>query len=179
MTAMARAQEPLFHSGRIVHATSRDGQLILGRPVSFGRTDVKPLDRAQVRRRRAMGTCARGHLGGRPEARHKRRKRRTELPAIATIATVAAITTAAAATAATSAITTTAAATATAVATASTTATGTFSLRAGFVHHEVSATEVLTVETVDCAIGIFIAGDFNESETAGLAGEAIANQADC
>jgi len=124
-----------------------------------------------------MGTCAWGHLGGKPKARLKRRERRNELPAIATIATVAAITTAP--TAATSAITTTAAATSTAVAAASTAATGTFSLRAGFVHHEVSATEILTVETVDCAIGIFIAGDFDEGESPGLAREAITNQADC
>jgi hypothetical protein len=52
-------------------------------------------------------------------------------------------------------------------------------LRTGFVHDKVPAPEILTVEGSDRAIRLFIIGDFDESEAAGLARETITNQTDC
>jgi hypothetical protein len=49
-------------------------------------------------------------------------------------------------------------------------------LRFGFVDDEVTPAEILTVEGIDGFLGVFIAGDFDESETARLAGEAVANE---
>jgi hypothetical protein len=52
-------------------------------------------------------------------------------------------------------------------------------LRTGFVHDKVPAPEILTVEGSDCAIRLFIIGDFDEGESARLARETITNKADC
>jgi hypothetical protein len=99
------------------------------------------------------------------------------LPAIAAIATVSAITTAT--TAATTSTTIAAAASAiTAASAATTTATRAFGLRTGFIHDEVPATEVLTVEAVHRAIGFFIIGNFNEGEPTRLASKTVTNQTD-
>jgi hypothetical protein len=110
------------------------------------------------------------------------------LPAIAAIATAttvsAAITAASTAAAAASAATTTASTAATtiaAVATATTaiaTAARALCLRTGFIDDEVPATKVLTVETIHGAVGVFVVGNFDESETARLAREAVTNQTD-
>jgi hypothetical protein len=86
-------------------------------------------------------------------------------PASATAAT----TTAAATAATTSAIATTAAAI-----TASTTAA--FGLWLGFVDYEIASAEILAVESVDGLLGVFVRGDFHETETARLPGEAIPNE---
>ena len=116
-----------------------------------------------------------GHMGVWPEARSMREKRREELPAIAAVATIAAVPATATAT-----TTTIIAASATPIApAASAAAPRSFRLRAGFVDYEVPATEVLTVEAVDSAIRIFIAGDFDEGEAARLACEAVTNETDC
>src|SRR5208283_5178081 len=77
------------------------------------------------------------------------------------------------------AITTTVAATATTVTAPPATATGAFGLRTRFVHNQVPAPEVLTIETRDSAIGVFIVGDFDEGEATRLSREAISNQTDC
>ncbi len=108
-------------------------------------------------------------------------RRKARLPAVAAIATVAAIPTIAApsTTAAPStAVAASTAATTTAVATTSTAAARAFRLGTRFVDNKVPAAKVLTVETGYRAIRLFIVSDFDESESAGLACEAIANQAD-
>jgi hypothetical protein len=79
------------------------------------------------------------------------------LPAVAAIAAVAAITSAStAATATSTAIAATAAAIAATASAATTTATRTFCLGTGFVDYQVPATEILTVQTGNRAVGIFI-----------------------
>jgi hypothetical protein len=90
---------------------------------------------------------------------------REELPAVAAVPTITAITTSAAATTtAFSAIAAASASTATIVS-AATSAAGAFGLRACFIDYEIPATKILTVQTVDRAIRIFIAVDFDEGET--------------
>jgi hypothetical protein len=93
-----------------------------------------------------------------------RRETKEDSPAVAAVATVATI--AAAATTSTAAAIATAAATTSAVSPATTAARGAFRLRARFIHNKVPTTEVLTVEAVDRAICVFIAGDFDEREAA-------------
>jgi hypothetical protein len=51
-------------------------------------------------------------------------------------------------------------------------------LRARFVDNQVPAAKILTVETGNRTIRVFIAADFDEGETARLSREAIANQTD-
>jgi hypothetical protein len=86
------------------------------------------------------------------------------VPAI-TATTVSAATTTAAMTAAAPAVTTTTATTAT--------ATTALSLRPGFIHHEVSAPEILAIERINCTIRIFVIGNFHESEPTRLTGESV------
>jgi hypothetical protein len=96
-----------------------------------------------------------------------------DLPAISAIAAVSAISTAA-----TTATASTIAATASTVATtAATTATstGAFGLRPRFIHYQVPAPEVLTVEGSNRTVRFFIVCDFDESEAAGLSSKAVAN----
>ena len=106
------------------------------------------------------------------------RDKRGYLPAVAAVAAITAIA-ATPATATTTAITTTAAATTATIPAAATAATGAFRLRAGFVDNKVPTTEVLTVEAVDRAIRVFIAGDFDEGESTRLPREAVTNETDC
>jgi hypothetical protein len=47
-----------------------------------------------------------------------------------------------------------------------------------FVHYEVSSAEILTVQGIHRAIGVFVIGHFNEGETARLSRKTIANQID-
>jgi hypothetical protein len=86
------------------------------------------------------------------------------LPAIAA---VPAITTTIAATASATAptITTPAAATTATVTAPPTTATGAFGLRTRFVNDQVPAPEILTIEARHGAVGVFIIGNLDESET--------------
>jgi len=48
----------------------------------------------------------------------------------------------------------------------------------GFVDHQITAGEVLPIQSIDRAIGFFVVVDFNERETARLARETITNQID-
>jgi hypothetical protein len=99
------------------------------------------------------------------------------IPAVATTTTIAAAT-AASTTAATSTAITAPATTAAAVSTASSAATGALGLRTSFVHYQVPASKVLTVQRGDRAICFFIIGDFDEGEPTRLARETVANQTD-
>jgi hypothetical protein len=56
--------------------------------------------------------------------------------------------------------------------------TATFAGGPGFVDHNVAAHEVMAVQTLDGAIGFFIAVDFDKPETARLAGKTVAHQGD-
>lgn len=87
------------------------------------------------------------------------------LPAIAAISAVAAISAASTASAATAATT--------AVSAASATAAAALRLRPRFVHHEVTPTEILPVERINRTIRVFIAGNFDERETARLPGKTV------
>ena len=87
------------------------------------------------------------------------------LPAVATVAAIAAASAAAPAPAP-----------AAIAAAPTTTAASAFSLRSGFVHDEVTASEVLAVQRIDRAIRILIIGYFNEGKSPGLSGETITNQ---
>jgi hypothetical protein len=108
------------------------------------------------------------------------------LPAISAIAaittaaapatTAATMTTASAATAAVA--TTSAAITATAAAASTATTTAALGLWPGFIHHEVSPAEVLTVQRIDRAIRIFVIGHFDEGKAARLSRKTIADQID-
>ena len=115
----------------------------------------------------------------------KKRSERSCLPAVSAIAAATAVATISTTTtttaAASTAITTTASAATTtaAVPAASTTATGAFRLRPCFVHHQVPAPEILTVQGCHGPIRFFIVVDFNEGETARLTRKAITNQTDC
>jgi hypothetical protein len=97
------------------------------------------------------------------------------LPAIAAIATVSAITTATTAATTSTTIAAAAAAIATAASPATATAARALGLRTGFIDDEIPATEVLTVEAIHRAIGVFIVGNFDESEAARLARETVTN----
>ncbi len=108
----------------------------------------------------------------------KKKSEGRQLPAIAAIAATAAITSvsATATAAATATAITAASATTAAAKTASTTAARALGLRSCFIHYQVPAPEVLTVEGSDGAIGFFIIGNFDEGETARLSCETIPNQ---
>jgi hypothetical protein len=60
--------------------------------------------------------------------------------------------------------------------TASTTAA--LCLGARFIHHEVPPTEILSVQGIDRALGVFVAVHFDEGETARLARESVADKID-
>jgi hypothetical protein len=107
------------------------------------------------------------------------------LPAITAIASAAAI--AAAATTTASAVATSTAPSATAAAASassapvtstSTTTPAAFRLRLGFIDDQIAAAEVLPVEGIDGLLCVWVAGNFNERESARLSGEAIANEID-
>jgi hypothetical protein len=108
----------------------------------------------------------------------------TTIPAaISTTATAAATTSAASSPATATAAATTTAATATAASTvatttAATTASTTAALRLwlGFVDYEIATAKILAVESVDGLLGVFVRGNFNETKTARLAGETVANE---
>ena len=53
-----------------------------------------------------------------------------------------------------------------------------FGLRTRFVYHEVPSTEILAVQRVYSAIGVFIIGNFDEGETARLSRETVTNEID-
>src|SRR6266853_2765572 len=61
---------------------------------------------------------------------------------------------------------------------ATTTAAAALCLGTCFVHYEVSSAEILTVQGIHRAIGVFVIGHFNEGETARLSRKTIANQID-
>jgi hypothetical protein len=52
-------------------------------------------------------------------------------------------------------------------------------LRTCFIHDEISATKVLTIQRIDGAVGFFITGDFNKGKTTRLSGETVADEIDC
>jgi hypothetical protein len=97
------------------------------------------------------------------------------LPAIAAIAAVSAVPTISTASAAAAP---TIAATSTTVSATTSTATRAFRLRARFIDNQVPAAKILTVETGNRAVGIFIAADLDEGKAARLPREAIPNQTD-
>jgi len=102
------------------------------------------------------------------------------LPAVAAVTTVAAITAASAATTTSATIAATASATTTAaIASAPTAATRPLGLRTRFIHYQVPATKILTVEIGDRAIRFFIVRYFDEGKPPRLAREPIPNQIDC
>ena len=103
------------------------------------------------------------------------------------VAASAAASTAASATAATTtAVSTAVAASATAAksaaastaASAAASATTAFTLRAGFVHYDLAAFEIFSVESCNGFIGFAIITDFHETESARLARKTIADQCD-
>jgi hypothetical protein len=59
-----------------------------------------------------------------------------------------------------------------------TAATGTFSLRPCFVHHEVSPTEILTIQRIHRAVCVFVAIHLDEREPARLSRKTIADEID-
>jgi len=72
------------------------------------------------------------------------------------------------------------AAAATAAATeAATTTAAAWLLRTRFIDYQVAPTEVLPVHRIDCAIRFLVVRDFDEGESARLAGEPVANEIDC
>jgi hypothetical protein len=58
---------------------------------------------------------------------------------------------------------------------ATATTAGAFGLRSCFVHHQVPATEILTVQRVDRPVRIFVIVHFDEREPARLARKTIAD----
>ncbi|HEV2101243.1 MAG TPA: hypothetical protein VGR58_00560 [Candidatus Acidoferrum sp.] len=99
-----------------------------------------------------------------------------KLPAVAAVSTVAAISAAPATAATPAAIPATASpATTAAIASAPTAAARTLGLRTRFIDYQVPATEILTVEIGDRAIGFFIIRNFDEGKTPRLAREPIPN----
>jgi hypothetical protein len=120
----------------------------------------------------------------RPEGLGRRpRILKDSLPTITAVSTVsaAAAPAAVAASATTATPTTMAAAAAAITTTASATSTApaaTLSLRPGFIDYEVPAAEILAVQRVDRAVGVFIALHFHEGKAAGLSREAITNEID-
>jgi hypothetical protein len=121
-----------------------------------------------------------GHKNSAPEVKERVNDKWGILPAVAAVTTVAAITAASAATATSATVSATASATTTAAITsAPTAATRTLGLRTRFIHYQVPATEILTVEIGDRAIRFFIIRYFDERKTPRLAREPIPNQIDC
>jgi hypothetical protein len=103
-----------------------------------------------------------------------------ELPAVAAISTVATISAiASTTTAAASTTVTAAAATTTSAETTASSTAATLLLRTSFVDNEITAAEVLAVHGIDGAIRFLVVGDFDESKTARLTCETIANEIDC
>jgi hypothetical protein len=100
------------------------------------------------------------------------------LPAIAAISTVTAIPTVATISTAPTAASPAIAAASPAVSATTSAATRAFRLGARFVDNKVPATKILTVETGNRTICVFIVADFDEGETARLPGEAITDQTD-
>jgi hypothetical protein len=106
------------------------------------------------------------------------------LPAIATVAAISATITAITTTAATATASPTAASVAAPAAAIpaaapwppAPTAASTFRLGPCFVHHQVAPAEVLAVEGVHSAIGVFVIVHFHKRESARLPGEPVANQ---
>lgn len=101
-----------------------------------------------------------------------------ELPAVAAIAPVAAISAIATSTASAAATMTPTATAATSTEAPTAASTAALLLRTCFIDDEVTAAEVLAVHGIDSAVGFFVIGDFDESETARLTSEAIANEID-
>jgi hypothetical protein len=104
----------------------------------------------------------------------------TQLPAAisATAAiTAVAVPASATATAATSAPSAAPATTAKSAAAAPATTTA-FSRRPRFVNHDVTAHEILAVQSLDGALGFLVAIDLNKPEPAGLPRETVAHQGD-
>jgi hypothetical protein len=120
----------------------------------------------------------------RPEGIGRRpRILKESLPTITAVSTVSAATApaAVAASATTAAPTTMAAAAAAITTTASATSTApgaALSLRPGFIDYEIPTAEILAVQRVDRAVGVFVALHFHEGKTAGLSREAITNEID-
>ena len=102
-------------------------------------------------------------VGGPKQGREDKEGIEDQLPAVAAVATITSISAAASTTTAAAVATASAA---TAAVPSATTAAGAFRLRARFIDHKVPTTEVLTVEAIDRAIGVFIAGNFDEGEAA-------------
>jgi hypothetical protein len=105
----------------------------------------------------------------RPEARA------ALLPAIAAIATVSAVAAVPTATSASAAATAAMTAASAAVSAASAT-TASFSLRPRLVHYEITSAKILAVQSIDGAIRVFIAGNFDERETARLPGKTVPDE---
>ena len=101
-------------------------------------------------------------VGGPKQPTEDNRGKPNYLPTVAAVAAISAIASASAT--ATAAAIASASATASAVSTATASARGAFRLRPRFIHDKVPTTEVLTVEAVDRAVRVFIAGDFDERE---------------
>ena len=103
------------------------------------------------------------------------------LPAVPAVSTVSAATTATAAMTAAATAAAAAATTAVAAATATTTsatAAAALGLRTGFIDDQVPPAEILAVQGVDGAIGVFVTLNFDEGETARLARETVTNEID-
>jgi hypothetical protein len=116
-------------------------------------------------------------------------KRLELLPAIAAIPTVSAATTTIAAAATTTAASVAATATtasaaspattAASVAAATTTASApALSLWLGLINNQVTPAEILAVQGIDGFLRVFIGRDFDEGESAGLAGETVTDEGD-
>jgi len=132
---------------------------------------VQDAFQASVKRR--LATCGRLHQGQEWMIRDE------WLPAVPAVSTVTAATPATAAM--TTAATTTAAATPAVTSTPATTTSATaaaLGLRPGFIDDEVPPAEILAVQGVDGAIGVFVALHLDEGETARLARKAVTNEID-
>jgi hypothetical protein len=62
---------------------------------------------------------------------------------------------------------------------AATSAASTLGLRAGFVNYQIPTTEILAIERIDGAVGVFIIVYFHECKSARLSREAVANKIYC
>jgi hypothetical protein len=101
------------------------------------------------------------------------------LPAVSAVSTIsAASATAAAVTASPTAATAASATVTTSTTTPPTTAASTLSLRPRLIDNQVPPAEILPVQRVDRAIGIFVALHFDEGEAARLARKTVTNQID-
>src|SRR5207253_7284346 len=52
-------------------------------------------------------------------------------------------------------------------------------LRTGLVHHEIPATEILTIHRINRAVGFFVVGNFDECEATRLARKTVTDEIDC